>query len=367
MRIETHTIEQLIPAYPIDKMVDLEQTILFDIETTGFSAASTYLYMIGCGYFSHNQFHIIQWLCEHKEEESEILRQFFEFAKDFHFLLQYNGVQFDIPYLTKKAEKYHIPPIWDQFTIVDLYKLIKPYRFLFFLPSLKQKSIETFLKIKRNDQCDGGELIPVYLEYEKTHKEHLAKLLFLHNYEDILGMIKILPILYYRDLFCYPVKVTGLNENVYEDYDHSSKKEVIIDAQLSFSLPYPVCCKRDQLFLYASNTLCRLRFPIVSGELKMFYDHYKDYFYLPEEDTAIHKSVGVYVDRNHRQNATRATCYTKVSGTFLPQRCTGFSPCFKENWNSVFSYIQYNDQFKNDRSLQNEFVNEVLLHFSLKK
>ena len=40
--------------------------------------------------------------------------------------------------------------------------------------------------------------------------------------------------------------------------------------------------------------------------LKYFYDNYKDYFYLPKEDTAIHKSVATYVDKDFRQKAKTA-------------------------------------------------------------
>ena len=356
-------IDNLKLEYPIEKLVDLDQTILFDIETTGFSALTTHIYLIGCGYFEHGQFHIIQWLAEKKEEELIVLTSFFEFAKKFTYLLQYNGVQFDIPYLTKKAEKYNLHTFWEQFTIIDLYKMIKSYRFLFNLPSLRQKSIETFLQIARNDQYDGGELIPVFYEFEKTHSEINASLLLLHNYEDVLGMIKVLPILYYRDLFCNPISITKLSENIYEDYDHTQKTELIIEATLPFSLPHPVCCKKEQIFLYASHTLCRFRFPLIETELKLFFENYKDYYYLPDEDTAIHKSIGVYVDRSHRKNATKSTCYTKVSGVFIPQRSAGITPCFKEDYRSPHSYVLYNDEFKENIKLQTEFINQVLLHF----
>ena len=51
------------------------------------------------------------------------------------------------------------------------------------------------------------------------------------------------------------------------------------------------------------------------------YDNYKDYYYLPDEDRAIHRSVGRYVDRKHRKAARASTAIcvkTGFSSLFLP-------------------------------------------------
>ena len=38
----------------------------------------------------------------------------------------------------------------------------------------------------------------------------------------------------------------------------------------------------------------------------------KNYYYLPEQNCAIHKSVAAYVDKSRRTAATKNTCYTWV-------------------------------------------------------
>ena len=44
---------------------------------------------------------------------------------------------------------------------------------------------------------------------------------------------------------------------------------------------------------------------------KLAYDqNYKDYYYLPNEDTIIPKSLGSGIDKKHRKAATKDTCYT---------------------------------------------------------
>lgn len=41
--------------------------------------------------------------------------------------------------------------------------------------------------------------------------------------------------------------------------------------------------------------------------MRHFYSDYKNYYYLPKEDMAIHKSVAAYVDHEYRENARRTT------------------------------------------------------------
>ena len=57
---------------------------------------------------------------------------------------------------------------------------------------------------------------------------------------------------------------------------------------------------------------------VYKGTLKYYYPNYKDYYYLIYEDTAIHKSVGEFVDKDARIKATKETCYTKKDSVFSP-------------------------------------------------
>ena len=46
-------------SYPLEKTASLEDMLFLDIETTGFSAASSSLYLIGCIYYEAGEFHLI--------------------------------------------------------------------------------------------------------------------------------------------------------------------------------------------------------------------------------------------------------------------------------------------------------------------
>ena len=87
---------------------------------------------------------------------------------------------------------------------MDIYKKIKPYRKLLGLENMKQKSIEQFLGLAREDKYNGGQLIEVYREYLMTHESFLYDLLILHNEDDLKGMPSILPILCYADMMEAP-------------------------------------------------------------------------------------------------------------------------------------------------------------------
>lgn len=72
----------------------------------------------------------------------------------------------------------------------------------------------------------------------------------------------------------------------------------------------------DELNIDLSSA--RENIPVITGELKHYYKDYKNYYYLPAEDTAYHKSVSEFVDRSARVQATARTAYTKKTGSFVP-------------------------------------------------
>ncbi|MBR2274538.1 MAG: ribonuclease H-like domain-containing protein, partial [Lachnospiraceae bacterium] len=47
---QSFALEELHIDYGIDRLGDRERLLFIDIETTGLSRETTYLYLIGCGY-----------------------------------------------------------------------------------------------------------------------------------------------------------------------------------------------------------------------------------------------------------------------------------------------------------------------------
>lgn len=352
---------------------DIEKIIFFDIETTGFSADTSYLYLIGCIYYKESSFQLIQWFSEGINEEAALLTAFFEFIKTYDALVHYNGSGFDIPYLLRKCSQLNLNYNFDEINSIDIYKRILPYKKILQLKSYKLKSIEGFMKVKREDKLSGGDLIEVYQSY--LGKKHLEMLrnrrkpeetantpseaemllceLLLHNEDDIKGLVKISPILYYTDLFEKPLII--------------SKAEVDgdilnIHCNLPFSLPAPMSLEGTNESFTTSDTSAILQVRIYEGELKYFYDNYKDYYYLPAEDSVVHKSLAAYVDKDYREKAKPTNCYIRKSGLFVPQYEVILNPYFKFNLHDKITFLEIHTDFLLKEENLEIYVSHILSH-----
>ncbi len=360
-----------MPEYPFERDYPIDKIVFFDIETTGFAANSTYLYLIGCAFYKDDSFSLIQWFAEDIKEESLLLSSFFEFLKDYEVLLHYNGTGFDIPYLLKKCQQCKLDYSFDHLTNIDIYRKILPLKKLFRLPSFKLKSIEAFLEIRRTDIYDGGDLIQVYQGYlGKKHYETLRRLrspetavtapseaeqllglLLLHNEDDIRGLLLISSILHYADLFEKPIRILQAGVEGHR---------FLIQFELSSSLPVKVSGGNDLVRLTAEGTAASLSIQIYEGELKYFYENYKDYYYLTSEDSVIHKSLAQYVDTEYRKKAKPSNCYTRKQGLFAPQYDVLFTPSFRLDHQSKLSFLEIHTDFLLQEEKLEEYVKHIL-------
>lgn len=360
MRISEETLSNFSISYPLEKLAPLERILFLDIETTGFTAKSSYLYLIGCAYYQAGQWHTIQWMAENYEQEAAILSSFFEFAKLYKYLVHFNGNNFDLPFLAQKCEQHSLPYNFEAFTGIDLYKRIAPYKFFLKLPNCKQKTLEQFLGINRKDVFSGGELIGIYHDYVKNPTEFAEKALFLHNADDIKGMLETLPMLAYYDMFNEPVKAKKVQANYYKDLNGHTRKELLITLGLPVPLPRPVSASAANCYFRCDKEDTTLKVPILEEELKYYYSNYKDYYYLPAEDVALHKSVASFVDKEHRLQASATNCYTRKVSNYLPQWDVLFEPFFKRDYSSKELFFELTDEFKKDREGFGKYAAHVL-------
>ena len=100
--------------------------------------------------------------------------------------------------------------------------------------------------------------------------------------------------------------------------------------------------------------------PIYEEELKYFYSNYHDYYYLPTEDVALHKSVAKFVDKNHRIPASAANCYTRKTASYLPQWELLFLPFFKRDYKSRELFFELTDELKRNRQAFSQYASHVL-------
>ena len=109
---------------------------------------------------------------------------------------------------------------------------------------------------------------------------------------------------------------------------------------LETPVPQRVQLSNALLSLSLEKDTAHLVIPVLSGELKYFLPGpVKDYYYLPKEDRAIHRSIACYVDKTYRQKATAATCYIRQEGIYLPSFDTSLQPTFRKSFDDKQLYI----------------------------
>lgn len=343
--------------YPLQRL-GLERPLFLDIETTGLSADRSRVYLIGC-LFPHSEecWGFRQWLTESPMEERQLLEKVIAFCRDFTSLIHFNGNRFDLPFLHKRSDQMGLCDGFLTMDSLDLYLKIKKCKCLCGLPNGKQKSVEQFLKIERDDRYGGGELIPIYHQFVKTGNSKLLQLLLLHNEEDVLGMLRLLPMLCYSDL------LSGSLLSGPPSVEDQSDSELFLCFPLELPLPQPVSFSFGGWYGVAKGDCLRLKLPIFSGELRHFLPDYKEYYYLPAEDMAVHKSVGVYVDPEFRVKAKPETCYVKKAGLFLPLP----EKFVSEKEKAVFQataksprYVSYEEALLQNQSFWDSYTHSLL-------
>jgi len=358
------TLSDFSLGYPLEKIAPLEKILFVDIETTGFTARSSYLYLIGCCYYSEEKWHTLQWFAQTYEEEAEILSAFYEFSSFYTHLIHFNGNRFDIPFMSQKGEQLGLSLAFDRFVGIDLYKRIEPYKHFCKLPGCKQKQIESYLGIDREDEYSGGELINQYHDYVKNPTDYTESLLLLHNRDDLRGMLSIVPILAIYDMFQQPVVAKKVLSNSYRDINDNPRKELLMTITLPESLPKPISTYGIGCYFKGEGNEATIKAPIYEEEMKFFYQDYKEYYYLPIEDLALHKSVATFVDKEYREQATAATCYTRKQSSYLPQWDALIEPIFKREYKSKELFFELTEARKANQELFTLYANHILQKMS---
>lgn len=318
-----------------------EDVLFFDIETTGLSARSAGLYLIGMLTYTDKKWTLLQYFCEDVADEPTVLQAFFELLRTKKTLISYNGDGFDIPFLRHMLEQYGLPYSFDAIESFDLFKKFRPLKRLLNLPDLKLKSCERFLGIDREDRFTGGELIEVYFEWQKTKVPALLDTLLLHNAEDIANLPNLLPLLRYR----------ALPHSDFQLRAHERDECTIHLHYLSaLALPRPMDLRGDFWALHAEGSAVELYVQLFEGERKLFFADFEHYYYLPAEDQVIHQSLAEFVDRSARKKACARNCYQRVSGCFLPECSEVYTPALQAEYRDKLRYAQYSDTLFDDEA-----------------
>lgn len=352
-------------AFP-DTNYTISDLLFWDIETTGFSAKNSICYLIGSVYYKEDKWNYCQFFAELPEEEPNIIDQFSSLLKQYKIIVHFNGDGFDIPFLNTRSQLLKLDINFSQMLSIDLYQYAKKAHKLLKLEQYKQKNIEHFIGINRTDHFGGGDLIYVYntfVQKKLLNKENNneCSALLLHNQEDICALPQLSTIVQYSMLskmILFSTLNWTLNDT--KDFTGNIVKELTFTATLPHFMPAAASYGKEPFYIKLYDNILKLRIKLYQGELRHFYKNYKDYYYLPSEDMAVHKSVSFYVDKNYRIQAKASTCYLRKKGLFIPQTRDAILPEFIENISDKTSYFEFTKDFCENTAQAKNYIQMII-------
>ena len=312
--------------------------LLLDIETTGLSAARAFIYCIGCSCLSDTDqtcINIQLFFAENPEQEPQLLDALAKLLETHKTVVTFNGNTFDLPFLEKRYSTHNMDQPFSDIRSVDLYREACRLKQLIQLPDYKQKSIETFLGCLREDPYTGKELIAQYLLYIKEPSAELLHNLLLHNKEDVRGMYDLFALLFYSGFLKGGFQIQGVNISSTDQTDFC---DITLSTDYAFPQKVTSVLPDASLILQAQKAL--ISFPVQHGRLRHYFKDYKNYYYLPEEQTIIHKSLGSCVDSDHRQKATKENCYLEKTCNYLMHSVPDKESYLRRDRSDTTSYFE---------------------------
>ncbi|MCI8668283.1 MAG: ribonuclease H-like domain-containing protein [Lachnospiraceae bacterium] len=320
-----HGIEEYFPGKNI---------LYFDIETTGLSSSRGMIYLIGTAWRKEDScYEIHQYFAYNAIDEKDLILEFVRNIQSFDILVSFNGDNFDLPFLKKRAEYLGLSVNILNYGIVsvDIYRKIRKYCGLLGMENAKQKTVEKFLGIQRKDTVSGKELIKVYRDYLVKRDEHMRDILLLHNSEDVTGLPVLSGMISYCGIFEGNWEISGME---------TVENGILIVCTLKNKIQKALELQNSFVRVWILGEQVRILLYTVTMELKFFYPDYKNYYYLPKEDMAVHKSVAAFVDKEYRIKAAKENCYMKRSGEFVKNYGLTSLHILKRNYSENEEYVE---------------------------
>ena len=180
---------------PFDFYFAGKKGAVFDIETTGLSPKNSALILSGFVIPQEDgRFLCRQIFAESLDDEALVIEQTLDILNKLDYIITYNGISFDIPFLEKRMRKLGIPEN-DMPYNLDMYKVIRNFSDIGrFTPNLKQKTVESYMGLwqERADEIDGGLSVELYASYLLDRDPECERKILLHNADDVKQLYRLL-------------------------------------------------------------------------------------------------------------------------------------------------------------------------------
>jgi hypothetical protein len=164
--------------------------LLLDIETCGLSAAPVFL--VGLCHVGERNLVLRQLFARDYSEERALVAQVASIARDFDFLVTFNGRTFDIPFLRDRAVHHRMRFGMDLPHLDLLHVARRRWRGQF--RDCRLQTLEWHvLRRRRAGDVDGAAIPGLYHDYVKRGQPHRLLPVFHHNLLDLVAMAELLP------------------------------------------------------------------------------------------------------------------------------------------------------------------------------
>jgi uncharacterized protein YprB with RNaseH-like and TPR domain len=166
-----------------------DRIIFLDTETTGVqSGAGICPFLVGLGYFSGDEFHVLQFFIRDFDEEPSMLYALGELMARFDMVVTYNGAAFDIPLLEARFTLARLDTPFTGITHLDLLfsarRLWRNGHGSCRLIALEREMIS----FMRGPDVPGSMIPRVYFDYLQHKPAPALKGVFSHNVYDVVSL-----------------------------------------------------------------------------------------------------------------------------------------------------------------------------------
>ncbi len=168
---------------------DRDSIVFLDTETTGMQGGTGMVpFLVGLGYFEHDDFHVVQYFIRDFDEEPSMLYALDEFLARFQLVITYNGATFDIPLLESRFTLARFENPFVRFEHLDLLigarRLWRNGHGSCRLVAL-EKEIVSFL---RGPDVPGAMIPRVFFDFVNNGYSPSLSGVFTHNVYDVVSL-----------------------------------------------------------------------------------------------------------------------------------------------------------------------------------
>lgn len=287
------------------------------------------------------------WISEKESDEYDILKALGEYLPGHDTVITFNGQAYDIPFLKKKYSAYGLPNPLAGLSSRDLFREYRSLRTVLGLPSGKLVDYDEYIRMHAKSGAGssaraelseasfgltgsfpaGGETSAQTHSSCRDHSTgNAGSALFspgseASTSEDAERTLRILG---------FDAVLELLGGDFASAEAELSEDLVIFHIRTLRDMPCRIAFHDGPFHLTARDRTAALSSRIEDGKIRFYHSDIKNYVYLPHEGYAIYKTMAEFVDRSHREKATRENCYTYA----VP------GPAFLENQEQVSTYVR---------------------------